>query len=72
MRNQDQLNQIWDDLKNNKFPAAPGIPKMISDDSAEEAMSIPNHDGTREISYRRKPGQLWEPVPCIGTENSFR
>lgn len=74
MRSQQELEQIWKDIHQGAYDNDPSVskPRIVVEDEAEHVISIPNINGIGIEEYRRKPGQPWEPVPCVGEEQSFR
>jgi hypothetical protein len=67
---QQTFDRVWAEIKRGEYAAiaeqaqragagAAIVPRQVSDDAAEQAMSIPVADGTELELVARKPGQLW-------------
>lgn len=66
---QDKINKIWREVKNNEdFNNPPELqPIILSDDEAEQSISIPNSEGSsREMYSRRNEEEEWQVTPYVG------
>ena len=66
---QEQINEIWDDVKKGKYKGASAEyqPNIFSDDEVEQGISIPYADGTaRELYSRKNESEDWAVVPYVG------